>query len=102
MPQAAPPKTAALLGWYDFRADAIEVNIVNDADQRGGVFDEERIIAPLKEVASFAAKAIEARGECTLQPVQAADQIRQRCFESEMKMISHDGISVQPPTVAQA
>src|SRR5690349_10210589 len=73
------------------------MNVVRDLRQRVTGLDVKRFVASLKWPPSFAPQSVETRHPRSLQPFHSLAQIWLRCFDREVKMISHDHEGVQPP-----
>ena len=91
-----------VLGRNDSRSHRVQVDIVHHAEERGGVFRQRRLVAPLKKMALFAPEAVETNGEGGLQPVHAITQVRSGRGQSQVEVISEDGERMHFPSIPLA
>jgi hypothetical protein len=73
------------------------VNVIDDPQERSGVFNQKRLITPLKQMPALAPETIEPRRIRALHPVHTINQIRLRRFERQMKVVSHKHVRMQHP-----
>jgi hypothetical protein len=91
VPKAAPTERGASSRLDDMRAYWIQVNVVDHARENRVVFQQDGVVATLKQMPTLLAEPVKSNREGTLEPMHPFGEVRLRRLQGKMEVISEEG-----------